>query len=208
MTAIPKETKVLRLFKEDNSGIIQLLDMPSIYCSKLTVGETQFSGSSVSLGGISFENETIKSNTLRFDIASGAIDFSGASLVNVGSITTDPGFYSKSFNKLSCPAGQSISLGTVQLLTDSVMILIPEIIGSTISGTSMALRNPRKIKNTSGTFNILPYMTDSITVDDPILNNVTMSFSGSGSTVDIIVFNGTPLAMDFKLTVSVTIMTF
>lgn len=206
-----KNTKVLALFKEDNNGNIKLLEIDAVQCRSLAVGPSTISENGLNFlsgtfGGITLSNNTITSNSLTLSVASGSINFSGASLVNVGSITTDPGFYSKAFGMVQVPSNSSNLLGSIILPANSVTILKPEFIASTSSGVSACGINPQKIDYVGGTMTFLPYQTNSITVDDPMLNNITLTFTQSGSTLNITGNNPTPLTLGFKLTVSVTTM--
>lgn len=212
MSQTPNIDQVINLYYTDQNNNVSLFRMPgSIQCDQLIVGGSKISGdsfelSSGTIGGITLENHEIKSNTLTFDISSSTIDFGGASLLNVGSVTTNPDYYSTIFNTISTGPSQVVPAGQVTLPNNSVSIIKPEFIASRPSGVSACGTGPFKVNYIGGLMTFSQYQTRSITSDDTALDNLTVDLSQSGSNLILSANNNSIYSLEWRVTVSVTIL--
>lgn len=210
MTSRPNTQQVLNTFSNNANGQVSLLNIPNIKCDQLTVGEMTISADgfiieSATIGGLTFANETISGPTINFLSESGAIDCGGATLVNVAGVVTNPNYYTTVYQGINTGIGQTVLVGLVPLLGNSIVIIDTQFISTRTNGSSICAKYSYKTNYLGGLMTFKDYGPISLVSDDPALDNAVVSLAQSGSNIQINA-TGTVYPLAWTITVTVTIM--
>lgn len=198
-----------RIIVRGPDGEIDVIDVPGVICNVITIGgvildPNNLSFNPATIGGLKFEDTNVSGPTLSFDISSGVIDFGGATLANVGGISSDPNDFKTIFPLASVPSNTTTTMGTISLPTGNLVanVTITAVIMAN-GGLTMTYSSGFKLSRYLGVYTIVANAPISITADDPIMNDVTVNLLPGGV---VTVNNPTPLGISVRVTAEVLLL--
>jgi hypothetical protein len=210
---LPHELAIKPIFIFNSEGTAEVIDIKGVICDVLTVRGKKFDPSSAvfnpaTIGGIHFADKVISSDTITFDVSGGTIDMGGATLTNVGGIVSNPNDYRAVYEPVIVPSVDTQNIATITIpIGNVVSTFYINFMAMSNSGMSVAGQLGYKTRKYVGIIDIMPCGYAGVTSDDPMLSNVDVTLTASGSTDVIIAFsNPTPLPLTVRITVDVTHM--
>jgi len=209
----PTIDQVVHSFSTNSNNEIALLRVNgSIQANIFSAGNTVISQDSISMptgniGGITLNNGTITSNDLSLVSTNNIINCNGATLINVGGISSNPNNYTVVFSGFQTNPSQTVLAGSITLPSGGcVCILDPEFIATRNTGMSAVGNNPQKVNFVGGVMSFVDYRNSAFLADDPAVSMTKITLVQSGNSVNIMATGADLYVLSWVITVIVTVV--